>query len=86
MFLRTGQNSRSRYVGATQDLSIAWHVEPTTQRAVLGSVLLGVGHTFAKHGLLEEHSVFFGNSELQVLKHKLPAALLDMAHYSRMTG
>jgi len=27
MFLRTGQTSPSRYVGATQDLSIAWHVD-----------------------------------------------------------
>ena len=30
MFLRTGQTSRSRYVGATQDLSIAWHVDRHT--------------------------------------------------------
>ena len=30
MFLRTGQNSRPRYVGATQDLSIAWHVDRHT--------------------------------------------------------
>jgi hypothetical protein len=30
MFLRTGQTLRSRYVGATQDLSIAWHVDRHT--------------------------------------------------------
>src|SRR5882762_2527435 len=30
LFLRTGQTSRSRYVGATQDLSIAWHVDRHT--------------------------------------------------------
>ena len=30
MFLRTGQTSQSRYVGATQDVSIAWHVDPHT--------------------------------------------------------
>ncbi len=30
MFLRTGQTSRARYVGATQDLSIAWRLERHT--------------------------------------------------------
>lgn len=30
MFLRAGQTSRSRYVGATQDLSIAWDVDRHT--------------------------------------------------------
>jgi Alginate export len=30
MLLRTGQTSRSRYVGATQDLSVAWHVDRHT--------------------------------------------------------
>src|SRR5262249_23863108 len=29
-FLRTGQTSRSRYIGATQDLSVAWHVDRHT--------------------------------------------------------
>jgi len=27
MFLRTGRTSQSRYVGATQDLDITWHVD-----------------------------------------------------------
>jgi hypothetical protein len=30
MFLRMGQTSLSRYVGATQDLSIGWHVDRDT--------------------------------------------------------
>jgi hypothetical protein len=30
MFLRTGQTLPSRYVGATPDLSIAWHVDRHT--------------------------------------------------------
>ena len=30
MLLRTGQTSRSRRVDATQDLSVAWHVDRHT--------------------------------------------------------
>jgi hypothetical protein len=30
MLLRTGQTSRSLYVGTTQDLSVAWHVDRHT--------------------------------------------------------
>ena len=45
---------------------------------------MSLSHTFANTASWKEHSVFFGNGGLQVLKHKPPAALLDMAHYSRM--
>jgi len=37
MFLRTGQTSLSRYVGATQDLSIAWHVDRHTTVRLLAA-------------------------------------------------
>jgi len=42
MFLRTGQTSQSRYVGATQDLDIAWRVDRhTTVRFVAAHYEVG---------------------------------------------
>src|ERR1700690_3736963 len=52
---------------------------PTYHRAVLGSLLRGWVIPSRNTASWKEHSVFFCNSELQVLKHKSPAALLDMA-------
>jgi Alginate export len=58
MFLRTGQTSRSRYVGATQDLSIAWHVDRhTTVRFWQRTTRLGL--TFAKQSPLERTQRIF---------------------------
>src|SRR6202008_3079779 len=43
---------------------------PTYDRAVLGSVLRGWVLPSRNTAPWKEHSVFFGNSELQVLEHK----------------
>lgn len=72
MFMRTGQTSLSRYVGATQDLDIAWHVdEPPCDS---WRHIMKLGHILAKHSPQERHNLSFGNSELQVLNNKRPAA------------
>ena len=37
MFQRAGQTSQSRYVGATQDLNIGWHVDRHTTAQFLAA-------------------------------------------------
>jgi len=77
MFLRTGQASPSRYVGATQDLTIAWDVDRHITVRFLAAYY-EVGTIPSRNtAFRKKRDLFFGHSELQVLStsHRQPCPI-----------